>query len=219
MKALLIACDFDGTITQRDTLHVLVEEYGVAGLWDELGPRLRRGEITVEQAMQLEFDQVRATPDQARRAVCRYAPPRRGLAEFAAWCADEGHRLIVLSNGFRSIIEPYLQDAGLGHLEVVAHDAEFSADGCTLVWSDRGERCLLCDRPCKRHPLNERWRGETLVYLGDGISDRCVALLADVVYARDYLAEHLDEEGVPYRRFEDFDQVRRELAAGAGVAG
>jgi 2-hydroxy-3-keto-5-methylthiopentenyl-1-phosphate phosphatase len=218
VKPLLIVCDFDGTITQRDTLHVLVEHYGAVDLWDMLGPRLRAGEITVEEAMQMEFDQVRVSPADAYEVVRRHAPLRPGFAEFVAWCREAGHRLFVLSNGFRSIIEPLLADAGMGHLEVVAHDAEFSTTGTRLIWTDRGPRCPLCDRPCKRHPLRERWDGERLVYLGDGISDRCVAGLADVLFARDFLAEDLADEGVAFNGFDDFHEVQATLAATAGFA-
>lgn len=213
MKPLLIACDFDGTITQRDTLHVIVESFGEQGLWERLTPRLRVGEITVEQAMQEEFAAVRATPREVRDAVRAHAPIREGFGDWVEWCAARGHRLVVVSNGFRSVIEPVLADAGLGHLEVVAHDARFSRDGCRLVWSDRGERCALCGRPCKREPLRARSNGERLVYLGDGISDRCAALMADVIFARDGLAEYLAECDVAFIPFEDFRDVRRALDA------
>lgn len=211
MRPLLIACDFDGTITQRDTLHVIVESFGERGLWERLEPRLRAGEITVEQAMHEEFAAVRATPEEVRDAVREHAPIRDGLGEWVDWCARKGHRLVVMSNGFRSVIEPVLAEAGLGHLEVVAHDARFSRDGCRLLWSDRGERCGLCGRPCKRAPLGERWQGERLVYVGDGISDRCVSLMADVVFARDGLSEHLTDLDVPFVPFDDFHDVRRAL--------
>ena len=218
MKPLLIACDFDGTITQRDTLHVIVESYGARGLWERLEPRLRVGEITVEQAMQEQFASVRATAGEVREVVREHAPIRDGFGEWVDWCADRGHRLVVLSNGFRSVIEPVLAEAGLGHLEVVAHDARFSRDGCALVWSDRGERCGLCGRPCKREPLRARWRGEQLVYVGDGISDRCVSLMADVVFARDGLSEHLAGIDVAFTPFEDFHEVRRALESLEGAA-
>ena len=36
MKNLHIFSDFDGTITQRDTLHVIVEAFGERALWDEI---------------------------------------------------------------------------------------------------------------------------------------------------------------------------------------
>lgn len=215
VKPLLIACDFDGTITQRDTLHVIVDAYGERGLWDTLEPRLRVGDITIEQAMQLEFASVRATADEVRAAVRQHAPIRDGFGEWVEWCARHEHRLVVMSNGFRSVIEPVLAEAGFGHLEVVAHDARFSRDGCELVWSERGERCVLCGRPCKREPLRARWNGETLVYLGDGISDRCVSLMADVVFARDGLSEHLAQREVAFIPFDDFHDVRAALEAAA----
>jgi len=213
VKPLLIACDFDGTITQRDTLHVIVETYGAVNLWAELEPRLQSGEITVEQAMKEEFAAVYATPAQVREAVREHAPVRPGFSDFVRWCEQAGHRLVIFSNGFRSVIGPVLHDAGLGHLEVVAHDAVFSVAGCRLIWSERGTRCELCGRPCKRQPLRERWHGEQLVYLGDGISDRCVSLLADVIFARDGLAEHLAGEGVAYVPFDDFHQIQAHLEA------
>jgi 2-hydroxy-3-keto-5-methylthiopentenyl-1-phosphate phosphatase len=211
VKPLLIACDFDGTITRRDTLHVIVESYGERGLWERLEPRLQAGEITVEQAMQEEFAAIRATPEQVREVVREHAPVRDGFGEWVDWCAGRGHRLVVLSNGFRSVIEPVLADAGFGQLEIVAHDARFSREGCELVWSDRGERCALCGRPCKRQPLRARWQGQRLVYLGDGISDRCVSLMADVVFARDGLAAHLADLDVGFTPFENFHDVRRVL--------
>jgi 2-hydroxy-3-keto-5-methylthiopentenyl-1-phosphate phosphatase len=118
---------------------------------------------------------------------------------------------VIVSNGFRRVIEAVLGQAGVGDLEIASHDAEFSTAGCRLVWSERGERCELCGRRCKRHDLRRRRDGERLVYLGDGISDRCAAQMADLVFARDGLAEYLVERRVPFVPFEDFVGVRREL--------
>jgi HAD superfamily phosphoserine phosphatase-like hydrolase len=209
---LLIACDFDGTITSRDTLHVLVEEFGTRGLWAVLEPRLRSGEISIEQAMEEEFRSVRADPAEALAAVRRLAPVRAGFADMVAWAAARGDRLVVVSAGFRTVIDAVLADAGLGHLDVVANDIELSREGSRLVWTERGGRCELCARRCKRHDLRARLRdGETLVYLGDGISDRCAAGMAQVVFARDGLATWMTAENRPYRAFDDFHDVVRVL--------
>jgi 2-hydroxy-3-keto-5-methylthiopentenyl-1-phosphate phosphatase len=211
VRALLIACDFDGTITRRDTLHVIVEAFGTRGIWAALEPRLRAGEITVEEAMEQEFGEVRASREEVLAAVRERAPIRAGFAELVDWSEARGHRVVVVSNGFRTVIDAVLGDAGLGRLEVASHEASFSPDGCRLSWSDRGERCSLCGRRCKRYEIERRLRGERLVYLGDGISDRCAVGMADVAFARDGLAEHLRERGVPFLPFEDFHDVRRTL--------
>ena len=213
VKTLLIACDFDGTITEHDTLHLIVAEYGSADLWNRIEPRVVSGELSIEQAMQEEFAAVRATPEQVRDLVLREAGLRRGFPEFVRWSRENGHRLIVFSSGFRSVIDDILAHWGIEGLEVVSHEALFSEDGCRLVWSDRGDLCVECGRHCKRHDMRGRSRGEPVVYIGDGVSDRCGARMADVVFARANLADDLAEAGVPFTRFEDFDLVRSRLDA------
>lgn len=218
MESLLIACDFDGTITERDTLHLIVEEFGRRGLWATIEPRLRAGELTLEEAMQEEFATVRATPEQVRALVLREAGLRAGFPELVSWSRARGHRLIVFSNGFRSVIDAVLGRAGLGDLEVLSHEALFTAEGCTLVWTERGEACGECGRRCKRHDLRARLGGDRLVYIGDGLSDRCAAHLADLVFARADLARDLTIDGVPFEPFDDFVEIRRRLDATSTIA-
>jgi 2-hydroxy-3-keto-5-methylthiopentenyl-1-phosphate phosphatase len=211
VKPLLIACDFDGTATSRDTLHVIIERYGTRGIWEELEPRLRAGEITIEEAMEREFRGVRATFEEARDLVLHQAPLRPGFGDFVAWSRERGHRLVIFSNGFRCIIEAVLDHGGVEGVQVMAHDARFSPEGTTIVWSERGDLCDLCGRRCKRHDLGNHRRDEPVVYLGDGISDRCAIRAADVAFARDGLAEYLAAEEVAFLPFRDFHDVRRAL--------
>ena len=218
VETLLIACDFDGTITERDTLHLIVEAYGTHGLWEEIQPRLNAGEVSLEQAMQEEFDSVRATPEQVRELVLREAGLRRGFPEFVRWARERDHRLIVFSSGFRSVIEAALEHWGIAGLQVVSHEARFSAEGCRLVWSDRGDVCEECGRRCKRHDLRRHSRGERLVYIGDGISDRCGARMADVIFARAMLADDLERDSIRFIRFEDFDGIRERLDSPSTLA-
>ena len=49
------------------------------------------------------------------------------------------------------------------------------------------------------------------MYVGDGYSDRCVALAADRVYARDGLVDYLQSKGVSFEPFEDFVQLAASL--------
>ena len=218
MENLLIACDFDGTITERDTLHLIVERFGERGLWDAIVPRLRAGELTVQEAMQLQFDSVRATRDEVVRMVLAEAGLRAGFRELMDWAAARGHRLVVLSSGFRAVIDPLLAHWGFAGLDVAGNDARFSPRGCTLLWADRGGPCELCGRPCKRHELRARAGSARVVYVGDGISDRCVAGMADLVFARADLARFLTADGVAFLPFEDFVDVRERLEAPSTLA-
>jgi len=53
------------------------------------------------------------------------------------------------------------------------------------------------------------------VYVGDGYSDRCAALAAEHVFARDTLAHYLDDANVPYQPFTDFHALTEALDADA----
>jgi 2-hydroxy-3-keto-5-methylthiopentenyl-1-phosphate phosphatase len=218
VETLSIACDFDGTITCRDTLHLIVEEFGIPGVWSAIEPRLHSGEISLEQAIQEQFAAVRATPEQVSALVLEHAGLRAGFREFAAWAAGNGHRLVVLSSGFRTVITRLVAEWGFSDLELTSHEALFSPEGARLIWSDRGDPCDACGRPCKRFEIRRLELGRPLVYIGDGVSDRCASRMADLVFARADLARHLEQERVTFLSFDDFDQVRRRLERPIGMA-
>jgi 2-hydroxy-3-keto-5-methylthiopentenyl-1-phosphate phosphatase len=66
------------------------------------------------------------------------------------------------------------------------------------------DRCCPCSTcgTCKQAPIKDaRHRGLSTVLVGDGISDRKAALLADVVFAKGALADWCEQNGVEHRRF------------------
>jgi 2-hydroxy-3-keto-5-methylthiopentenyl-1-phosphate phosphatase len=58
--------------------------------------------------------------------------------------------------------------------------------------------------------------GETVVFIGDGRSDFCIARKCDVLFAKGALAEHADSLKQPYLPFATFDDVRRTLSVLVG---
>ena len=208
MTPTLVAVDFDGTITTRDTLHVIVEEFGAAGVWDRLEPGLRRGEISIEDAMSQQFAAVTATREEVLPRVLAASTIRDGFSELLDWVDRRGVRLAVLSAGFRDVIDAVFANAGIRGLQIHSNDIRFAPDGAELVFAERGGECGHCGRRCKRHVLRTLMRhDERVAYVGDGVSDQCVSTMADVVFARASLAEYLDAQSWPYRPFENFYDV------------
>ena len=72
-------------------------------------------------------------------------------------------------------------------------------------------RCAVCSEGCKRGAVAEL---EQFVYVGDGVSDRCVALAAEHVFARDGLGRWLADRGAPYEPFDTLDDVAEAMAGG-----
>jgi 2-hydroxy-3-keto-5-methylthiopentenyl-1-phosphate phosphatase len=125
---------------------------------------------------------------------------RPGLRELAA-----RHAPTVISAGFHELIDPVLAREGV-ELEVLANTVDARPDGWVVHFRDEAA-CATCGEPCKRGGL----AGAPYVYVGDGYSDRCAALAADRVFARDSLAAYLDDQGVAYEPFEDLRDVAAAL--------
>jgi 2-hydroxy-3-keto-5-methylthiopentenyl-1-phosphate phosphatase len=94
-------------------------------------------------------------------------------------------------------------------LEVVANELDPRLDGWRAIFRDT-DACDVCGEPCKRWALD----GEPVVFVGDGSwGDRCAALAADRVFARDGLAAALEREGIPFEPFGDLRDVVAALAS------
>ena len=92
-------------------------------------------------------------------------------------------------------------------LEVRANRLDARPDGWRPIWRDEAV-CATCGEACKRGSLTDG----PYVFVGDGYSDRCAALAAERVFARDGLARYLDEQGVPYEPFETLHDVAAALS-------
>jgi len=177
----------------------VIHEFGDPALLAELEPRVGV-DLTLHEEIALEFRAITAPLDEVVAWVVEHVEVRPGLRELAKL------RPLVVSAGFHELIEPVLEREGV-ELEVLANRVDTGPDGWVVRFRDETV-CAACGEPCKRASV----AGEPYVYVGDGYSDRCAALAARRVFARDGLAAHLAGRGVPYGRFADL----REVAAALG---
>jgi 2-hydroxy-3-keto-5-methylthiopentenyl-1-phosphate phosphatase len=205
----LIVVDFDGTITERDTLDDVLERYAPEA-YEEAERGLQAGELTLRECMTMEFEPVRGDHDAIVAEVVDAARIRPGFEEFVRAAQVGGHRLVIVSGGFESIIRPILAEAGAGHLPLIAHEVRFSPEGTTVEFR-HGEDCAVCGQECKRSVVDGLRNGHPVAYVGDGYSDRCAAVAADRRFARRSLARDLDRMGLEFTPFDDFHTVREAL--------
>lgn len=214
--------DFDGTITERDLLDRIAETFGDPEVYREVDERLDQGTITLHEVLRREFEPVRAPLDEVVAWVLEHAAIRSGFADLVAHAEARGWRVVVLSSGFRELIEPVLRRAGLERLDLLANAVEPDPAGWRVAFRD-DRPCPVCGEPCKRATVLAEAREGLRVYIGDGFSDRCGALASDLVFARRTLAAHLTEAGTPFHPFDDFhgvaDEVERLVLEGAPALG
>ena len=193
-----LVVDWDGTVTVRDSLVQVLHAFGDPTLLAELEPRVGV-DLTLHEEIALEFETLSATMDEVVAWVLDNVEVREGLHELAAL------EPLVISAGFHELIQPVLEREGV-RLEVLANNVEARPNGWRVRFRDEAA-CATCGEPCKRGALV----ASPYAYVGDGYSDRCAAVAAERVFARDALARHLDEQGVAYEPFDDLRDVAAAL--------
>lgn len=182
-------------MTEVDSLHMVLGEFGDVAVYERAEDDLGR-KLTLHEVIEVEFATVNAPLLEVVTWLAENVEIRAGFAALV-----ERFEPLVISSGFHELIEPILAREGV-EVELLANRLDPRPDGWRIVWRDESV-CEVCGEPCKRASLG----GEPFVYVGDGYSDRCAALAAERVFARDGLAAYLDEQGAVYTHFETLDEV------------
>jgi 2-hydroxy-3-keto-5-methylthiopentenyl-1-phosphate phosphatase len=216
VKALLV--DFDGTACLQDVSEMLLDTFGEPG-WDRFDEAVDRGEIGLREAGDHQVAMLRGS----REEMLAFALPRSQLAPsfapFVAWALERDLPLVLASDGFAFYIRPILEQAGLGHLEVVTNELVFEGAAPSQLHPNGHPVCTGCGT-CKMLAAQRlRESHGPVAFVGDGQSDRYGALYSDVVFAKDALVAICELDGVPFRRWGTFDDVRRALEDAQVVPG
>jgi len=190
-----IVLDWDGTVTERDTLDLVLQEFGDPEVYERVESALGRT-MTLNDVISEEFATVTAPLDEVVSWLLEHVRIRPGFGELA-----RAYRPLIVSSGFQELIEPVLErERLLDAVELRANNVEARPRG----WRVRfrvAQTCPACGEPCKRGDLPA---GVEVVYAGDSHSDLCAALAADRVFATGNLARWLGERDVPFAKLTDF---------------
>ena len=197
-----LVLDWDGTVTERDTLDLMLQEFGDPEIYERVERELDAGRMTLNDVIAAEFATVTVPLDEAVAFIVERTRVRPGFAELA-----RRHHPLVVSSGFRELIEPVLEREGvLGRVELRANRVEARPDGWRVHFRV-AEICDECGEPCKRGDLPQ---GQ-VVFAGDSHSDYCASLAADRVFALGRLARWLERRGVRHEPLTNFHALASEL--------
>ncbi len=198
-----VFCDFDGTITSRDSIVFLTEGFGGGpGYRSDALDKIRTGEWSVHQAIAHELLSVTLSWEEAAQVLQAEIEVDPFFENFVSWCRQRSFPIKVVSSGMRPVVELFVGHLGL---EIYAHPVEISPQG----WLYRSDPEVM------KQPVLEKARqsGQRMVFVGDGTSDVCAIPYVDDLFAKGYLANYCEANGVPYIPFDTFEDVQRELEA------
>jgi 2,3-diketo-5-methylthio-1-phosphopentane phosphatase len=200
-------CDFDGTISPSDVGASLVRRFTTRlSVLPPLLQRWRQGEIGSREVTEAECSTLAVSEAEALGFARAFAldPYFPAFVQESGRCGDE---VMVVSDGFDFYIHELLARHGLEALPRAANRARFEGERLVPEFPFAGTGCGRCGNCKAQHVESFRARGYHTVMVGDGLSDRCAARVADTVLARGELLAWCREEGIAAHPFESFVEV------------
>jgi 2-hydroxy-3-keto-5-methylthiopentenyl-1-phosphate phosphatase len=205
---LHVFLDFDGTITQTDTLQFLVAHFGAGRESHDTTDRLiREGRLTLRDGIARDMAALTVPFAEAAPRLRAEVAVDPGFTPLMRWCEARDVPVTVLSAGFQELIDLFIDGAEFPGLEIRAN--RFEPGSWRAVFRDAGP--LGHD---KSVPVREaRAAGRYTVFVGDGVSDIEPAAVADEVFARAgrSLVRLCRDRGIACRPFETLAEVRESL--------
>lgn len=215
-----VVCDFDGTATVDDTADALSIEFGGYERWKRANDAFHAGEMPFSQLLREIFEPIDATPEQVRRFTLSHVSFRTGFQRLVTACRERRVPFVLASGGLDVYIRPALEKLPaylVDGLEVRANHAEFVPGGLSVSFPYQHVEgaCGTCGS-CKGAVVKElQRRGHRVIAVGDGNADRCMAGVAEVLFARGRLLDWCRRTGVDCEPFETLDLVAERLERAA----
>lgn len=202
---VVVLCDFDGTITDKDIGFTIIETFAGNG-WREIEDQYQRGEKGSREAIQEIFALTSVSESTLVRFVQENFHMDPVFPPFIDYCRKSNIAVTILSDGFDFYIKLILNKYGLD-LPYLANTLQVADSSLCASFPYAAAECGSCGNCKAAYARRVKENGGKIIYIGDGYSDRCVSALADVLFAKDYLARYCARENIPYHSFSDFGDI------------
>jgi 2-hydroxy-3-keto-5-methylthiopentenyl-1-phosphate phosphatase len=209
MYDVIVFIDFDGTVTSEETLTGALQYLdpppeGAEGI--ERG--LRTGELTLKEAVISIFSCVRSDRVPEFTEYIHSVPFRPGFEAFLDALAARGIPVVIVSGGLDIMIDEKLAPHRHKLADVWTAKVDLSGEYFLVGAKPEGDKDLI-----DKVAVMSGYEYKRAVCIGDGYTDILMALNADIVYARDDLADYLETRGAPYRPWDDFLDILKDIEA------
>jgi len=205
--------DFDGTITEEDILEAVFARFADPKCW-EAHRAYHDRDISMKEAYLVMAEYFQGSTEEVAEFVASFARLRPGFRELLSRLSGQGIRAMIVSNGFDLYLRPLLGRWGirLAEEDILCHRARIVGGRFVPTFREhrnlRDDNCLIGKAEIIRELQAE---GYYVIFAGNGWSDTPAGRIADLVFARQRLADYCREENLPCVSFSDFFQVERYL--------
>ncbi|MGD1978542.1 MAG: HAD-IB family phosphatase [Akkermansiaceae bacterium] len=176
----IIAFDCDSTLSSIEGVDELARLAGpeIFQQVEESTNQAMNGEIAVEEVFGRRLELIRPTREQCLQIGRLYLETIEPAArETIATLQRDGWTCLIISGGFAPCIEPLAHDLGISRIEAVP--LHFDQDGSYTGFDESYPTTRSGGKPEIIEALKKEFSPETIVMVGDGVSDLETAPLVD----------------------------------------
>ncbi len=201
--------DFDGTVTTRDITTELGLFFGGKKFMD-FDQSYRAKKIPIRSWLQAEVALLPPDLEKLKKKAFEWAEIRPGFKSFLHKAHAGNNPVIIASDGLGFYIEPVLERFGLyGAVNLIYRNDTFinSRGQLEIANPHAHPTCTVCGNCKARIVVQQKKAGRPVVYIGDGSNDRFGASWADMICAREELAENCEIYNFTYSPWADFYDI------------
>jgi 2-hydroxy-3-keto-5-methylthiopentenyl-1-phosphate phosphatase len=207
-QQVTILCDFDGTISPVDLSNYIFSRFAACGLF--YAEQWELGLIGTREEIDRTFATISAGPSEIAASL-KDIPIDSTFHDLLAFVYQNDLGLAVVSDGLDWPIKIVLAEHGIQGLSIYSNRMTFENERpvCQYPWYDPSTPRMGV---CKPLILQlHRQKSSQVVFIGDGRSDQEAAQAADLVFAKDELADYCSTQGINALHFDNFADVRTQL--------
>ena len=206
MNDVCILSDFDGTITKKDGLYGFISEYARQG-WQDIEQAWVRGEISSKECLIEEFKLI---PNLSEELINKFIQTMEIDECFVKFYNETVNRNIdfyVVSIDY--FINKILKKYNISGIKIISNHGEFKNGEFEISFPNDYKGCINNAGTCKCKVVSDLKRKyDKIIYIGDGVSDYCVANKSDILYAKSKLINYCEDKGINCISFKNFGDIK-----------
>lgn len=202
----VVFCDFDGTITKKDTIDSFFEVYAsddwllVEKLWKDK-------KINSKECLTRQLECINNFSEKYLYEFIDSIEIDDYFLDFIKIINDFNLAIYIISDGFRMFIKNVFKKYRINIHEIFSNDCYLKNGKIKALFPFNNKNCEVLAGMCKCNIIKDKSEDKKIIYIGDGRSDMCAAKHSNILFAKGELANYCINKKMDFINFENFRNI------------